>query len=87
MKKLIAVILSACALFCSLLLPAWAQNKEDLISLRLNSHIAGCTRADADQLIEILSGPVKYCYDEKGYSVFIANAAWKAPIWMPAGPM
>ena len=73
MRKLVAVILAACALFCLLLLPAGAQNEENVISLRLNSHIAGCTRADADQLIEILSGPVKYCYDEKGYSVFIAN--------------
>lgn len=73
MKKLIAVILAACALFCLFLLPAGAQTEKTEISLRLNSHIAGCTRADADQLIEILSGPVKYCYDEKGYSIFIAN--------------
>lgn len=73
MRKLISVILAACALFCSMLVPVVAQNEEKIISLRLNSRIAGCTRADADQLIEILSGPVKYCYDEKGYSVFIAN--------------
>lgn len=73
MKKMIAVILAACTLFGFFLLPAAAQNEENAISLRLNSNIAGCTRADADQLIEILSGPVQYCYDEKGYSVFIAN--------------
>ena len=73
MKKLIAVMLAVCTLFSFFLLPAAAQNEENAISLRLNSNIAGCTRADADKLIEILSGPVKYCYDEKGYSIFIAN--------------
>ena len=74
MKKLIAVILAACALFCFLLLPAGAQKEEDVISLRLNSHIAGCTRADADKLIEIRSGHVNYYY-ENGYAISIANYA------------
>lgn len=74
MKKLIAVILAACALVCLLLLPIGAQTEENVISLRLNSHIAGCMRSDAEKLIEIRSGHVEY-YNENGYAVSIANCA------------
>ena len=72
MKKLIAVILAACMLFCFLAHSAGAQTEGNVIALRINSNIAGCTRADAEKLLEIRSGQVTY-YDENGYSIFIAN--------------
>lgn len=74
MKKLLALFLAVCALCCCLLVPVGAQTGENTISLRINSNIAGCTRADAEKLLEIRSGPVTY-YNENGYSVFIANYA------------
>ncbi len=74
MKKLISLILAVCTLFCFFTLSAGAQTDNNVISLRLNSNIAGCTRADAEKLIEIRSGHVDY-YKENGYAIFIANCA------------
>ena len=62
MKKQIAVLLVICALLGVLLVPGFAQSGAGAISLRLNSNVAGCTEADAEQLIEILSGPAVYYY-------------------------
>lgn len=74
MKKLIAVILAVCSFFCFPLLPARARAVGNVISLRLNSNIAGCTRADAEKLLEIRSAQVDY-YKENGYAIFIADCA------------
>ena len=74
MKRLTAVILAVCALFCFPPLPARAQADKAVIALRLNSSIAGCTRADADKLLEICCDSVEY-YDENGYSISIVNRA------------
>lgn len=58
MKKMISLTLILCVLFGCLALPCAAQTETDVISLRLNSDIAGCTRMDVDRLIEIHSPQV-----------------------------
>lgn len=74
MKKWIAILLTLCVLSGVLLLPAGAQQETGVISLRLNSNVAGCTRENADRLIEIRSGNVvPGCGGER--AIFIANAA------------
>ena len=74
MKKWIALLMIACALVCALLLPAAAQQETSVISLRLNSNVAGCTREDAARLIEIRSGNVAMISTGE-WPIFIANAA------------
>ena len=74
MKKWIAAVLAICLFSGVLLLPAGAQQETGVISLRLNSNVAGCTRENADRLIEIRSGNVvPGCGGER--AIFIANAA------------
>ena len=74
LKKGFALLLAVC-LLCGALLPLCAaQTETGVISLRLNSDVAGCTREDADRLIEIRSGNVvPGCGGER--PIFIANAA------------
>ena len=74
MKKWFAFLLTCC-LLCGALTPLCAAQAEtNVISLRLNSDIAGCTREDAEKLLEIRSGHVVY-YSGAGGAVAIANAA------------
>ena len=74
MKKGTALLMIACALVCALLLPAAAQTETGVISLRLNSDVAGCTWEDSDRLIEIRSGNVVLRTGGER-PIFIANAA------------
>ena len=77
MKKLIAVTMVVCMLFCCLLplAAAAAEPEGGAIRLRLRSDVAGCTTKDVDKLIELLSLQVTW-YDNGGNGpVFIANAA------------
>ena len=74
MKKWLALLLTAC-LLCGALLPLCAAQAETgVISLRLNSDVAGCTREDRDRLIEIRSDNVVLA-TERGWEISIANAA------------
>ncbi|MBR3553019.1 MAG: hypothetical protein IKN72_06490 [Clostridia bacterium] len=59
LKKIIGVLL-AVLVVCLCLLPAAAQNETGVITLKLNSNIAGCTERDVEQLIQIKSGNVVY---------------------------
>ena len=59
MKKTVSVLLTVC-LLCFCLLPAAAAKEIGVISLRLNSNIAGKTKNDVAQLIELRSDNVKY---------------------------
>lgn len=74
MKKAIAVILAVWALAFCMILPAGAQAGSGAISLRLNSDVAGCTRADAEKLLEIRSGNVIFYRGVAG-PIDIANYA------------
>ena len=59
MKKTISVLLAVC-LLCFSLLPAAAAKDIGVISLRLNSDLAGKTKNDVAQLIELRSDNVTY---------------------------
>ena len=60
MLKKMGCLLLAGLIMCFCLLPAVAQDEADVITLRLNSSIAGRTERDVEQLIEIKSGHVVY---------------------------
>ena len=65
MKKILSLLLAACLLGCCLL-PAFAAEPVGKVSVRLNSNIAGCTRADYEQMFEIVSGNVVYSFRSSG---------------------
>ncbi len=65
MKKITVFVLTLCLLLGCLFLPSSAESR-DVISLRLNSNVAGCTDDDAGRLIEILSPQVTYYTDGRG---------------------
>lgn len=71
MKKMISVLLAVCIVFLCLL-PAAAANDIGVISVRLNSDIAGLTRKDAEKMIELRSDNVVYRTDNDG-PVFVAD--------------
>ena len=73
MKKTVSLLLAILLLLCCGL-PAAAQSENDVIALRLNSNVAGCTDADAERILEIRSGPVKY-YEGNSCPISIANYA------------
>ena len=60
MLKKMGCLLLAGLIVCFCLLPAAAQDEAGVITLRLNSSIAGRTERDVEQLIEIKSGHVVY---------------------------
>lgn len=74
MKKLISVALSALILLVCLL-PAAAEPRADVISIRLNSDVAGCTDADVDRFIELRSPQVTFYESGQNGPISIANAA------------
>ncbi|MBQ7595165.1 MAG: hypothetical protein IJU45_00710 [Clostridia bacterium] len=59
LKKTISVLLVICSLFL-LMTPVSALKETGVISLKLNSDIAGLTYADSEQLFEIKSDNVVY---------------------------
>lgn len=67
----------AACLLLTCLLPAAAQTEEGPISLRVNSDVAGCTKKDYEQIVEILSPQVTYYYGASadGIPIHIANYA------------
>ena len=73
MKKLIASVLAVSVLLCCLMLPAAAQSENGVISLRLNSDVAGCTERDVDEIAEILSPQLVWYHGNSPVS--IANYA------------
>lgn len=75
LKKTVSVLLALCAVLYCCLLPAAAEEKElGVISVKLNSDIAGLTDKDADKLIELKSDNVVYCTDD-GVPLLISNYA------------
>lgn len=72
LKKMISVLLALCVLFLCLLPAAAAGSNFGVISVRLNSDIAGLTKDDAEKLIEIRSDNVVYKTGNGG-PVFFAD--------------
>lgn len=62
LKKGIGILLAVLVL-CFCMLPAAAQSETGVITVRLNSDVAGCTARNVEQLIEIKSGNVVYSTD------------------------
>lgn len=60
LKKCISVLLAVCAVCCCCMLPAAAERELGVISVRLNSDVAGCTQESTQALIELLSDNVVY---------------------------
>ena len=83
MKKLFCIILACCVFLPCLMLPTGAADSDpDAIVLRLNSDVAGCTAAEYENLIEIVSGPVRFS-TMSTYPVdinYITSAAIREPM-------
>ena len=76
MKKLLCILLVCCIFMPGMLLTSAKSSETDAIVLRLHSDVAGCTRSDYEQLIEILSDQVQFKqWEHKEYPVDIENAA------------
>ena len=80
MKKTVSAVLVVCLLLCCLHMPAAAQAEEQVIRLRINSDVAGCTEDDCARIAEILSPQVVYRFTRSGRGpVLIAAAAGGSP--------
>ena len=76
MKKLLCILLACCIFVSGTLLTSAESSQTDAIVLRLHSNVAGCTRADYEKLMEILSAQVQFRqWEHKQYPVDIENAA------------
>lgn len=74
-KKTVAALLALC-LLCLCALPAAAKN-ENVISVKINSDIAGLSEVDVEKLFEIKSDNMIYCTKPSG-PIHIADYAGTA---------